>query len=64
MIVQDQHTALPPLITSKEAAQLANCSMNHITNLCRAGKIKAVRIGKKHWRISTAEFMAYLGITA
>lgn len=61
MILQDQHTALPPLITSKEAAQLARCSENHVTQLCRSGKVKAVRLGR-HWRINTAEFMAYLGI--
>lgn len=61
MIVQDQHTALPPLITSKEAAQLARCTESCITKLCRSGKVKAVLLGR-HWRINTADFMAYLGI--
>lgn len=63
MIVQDTHKALPPLITAKEAAELARCSVNHVTAMCRAGKVKATRCGT-HWRINRDAWLDYLGITA
>lgn len=61
--IMNDYTQLPPLITTKEAAEIARCSVNHITALCRGGKVKATRLGARDWRISTADFLAYLGIT-
>lgn len=62
-MTMNDYTQLPPLITTKEAAEIARCSVNHITALCRGGKVKATMIGGSRWRINTADFLAYLGIT-
>lgn len=54
-------TTLPPLITSEVAAQLVAGSTRKITDMCKRGEIKAVKLGHD-WRINTAAFLEQFGI--
>lgn len=52
---------LGPLIKSSEAAELLACTSRKITDMCRKGEIKAVKVGSD-WRINTAAFLEQFGI--
>jgi len=45
-------------ITTNEAADLTNLDQNSINRLARAGKVKAVKIGRS-WAICKASILAY-----
>ena len=49
-----------PFMTSKAAAELLSCSSRKITDMCRKGEIKAVRVGSD-WRINTRAFLEQFG---
>ena len=51
----------PPLLTAKQAAELAQVSDKHIRDLCAEGAFKAVKVGEL-WRINTESYLTYLGL--
>jgi excisionase family DNA binding protein len=54
-------SAVSPLMTVREAAQICDTCERHITRMCTVGEIKAVKLGRI-WRIDRAAFMAKLGL--
>jgi len=58
--VNDRPT-LGPLIKACDAAKLLCCTPRKITDMCRKGEIKAVKVGTD-WRINTAAFLEQFGI--
>ena len=52
---------LPPIITPARAARIAQVSEATILRLCRAGRIRGVKVGDQ-WRVNTAAFLDYLGL--
>ncbi len=61
MKVVDAST-LPPLIKSKTAASLIDCSTRKLRDMCAKGEVKAVRVGSD-WRVNTAALLEQFGIT-
>lgn len=53
----------PPMMDTKEAAFLLNCSVKHVRDMCERGELKAVRVGKL-WRINRAQVYELAGIDA
>ena len=60
-VQQPDRTTLPPLITTETAAQFVAASRRKITDMCKRGEIKAVKLGSD-WRINTAAFLEQFGI--
>lgn len=52
-------TAVPKMVTIKEAAATTGLAVNHVRNLCINGEITAVRTGRK-WLINLDRFIDYL----
>lgn len=50
-----------PLIKTSDAAALLACTTRKITDMCRKGEIKAVKVGSD-WRINTSAFLDQFGI--
>ena len=48
------------LLTTAEAAATLNCSRRLVTDLIAQGKLAAVRIGARTYRISAAALDAYI----
>lgn len=65
MAAAENHTsdrnALPELLSTSQAAQVLNVSTRAVTDLCKRGRIKAVRIGKL-WRINRDALFEFAGI--
>lgn len=55
------YEGLPPLIKTTLAAKLLSCSTCTISDMCKKGEIKAVKVGS-HWRIYTAAFLDQFGL--
>lgn len=58
---QTDYTTLGPLIKTSTAAELLSCTSRKISDMCKKGEIKAVRVGSD-WRINTAAFLKQFGI--
>lgn len=53
--------ALPPLVSCKQLAEVCGCSERHIARMCKAGQLKAVKLGKI-WRINRDAAAERLGL--
>lgn len=58
---QPDRAVLGPLIKTSDAAELLNLSTRKITDMCKKGEIKAIKIGAD-WRINTAALLEQFGI--
>ena len=58
---QVNRTALGPLIKTSDAAELLSCTTRKISDMCKKGEIKAIKVGSD-WRINTAAFLDQFGI--
>lgn len=58
---QADRTTLGPLIKTSDAAELLSCTTRKISDMCKKGEIKAVKVGSD-WRINTAAFLDQFGI--
>lgn len=52
---------LPPMLTPAAAAQIAIVSERSVIELCRAGELPAVKVGKC-WRLPTGRFLREMGL--
>ena len=52
---------LPELLSTKQAAQVLNVSTRMVTDLCKEGRIKSIRMGKL-WRINRDALFEFAGI--
>ena len=59
-VEQDGVIHLPPTLSPVQLAQLLGFSRQHITNACRTGQIKAVRLGFL-WLIPRPEAQRLMG---
>lgn len=50
-----------PLIKTDVAAILLSCTTRKVSDMCKKGEIKAVKVGSD-WRINTAAFLKQFGI--
>ena len=57
----DAATSDELVISTGEAASLANLSQRTIVRMCTAGSIKASKFGRQ-WRIPKADFLRQLGV--
>ena len=51
----------PELLSTKQAAEVLNVSMRAVTDLCKRGRIKSIRIGKL-WRINRDALFEFAGL--
>lgn len=54
---------LPPLLTVKQAARIANTSERTVYRMCEKGKVKACRLAGGAWRINSALYLEFLGLS-
>ena len=52
---------LPELLSTDQAAQVLNVSTRAVTDLCKKGRIKSIRIGKL-WRINRDALLDFAGL--
>ncbi|MEE8717008.1 MAG: helix-turn-helix domain-containing protein [Coriobacteriales bacterium] len=60
-MARQAYVAESPVLTTREAASIANVSEKSIRNWCESGEIQAARLGKV-WRVNRREFLKKLGI--
>lgn len=56
--------ALPPVLTTTEAAAIARRSRRTIVRACEAGRIKAVKVGGGLWNVGRDSLLEYAGLLA
>lgn len=55
------NTSLPELLDTRQAAQILNVTPRMVTDLCKRGRIKAVRLGKL-WRVNRDALLDFAGL--
>lgn len=55
------NTNLPELLDTRQAAQVLNVTPRMVTDLCKKGRIKAVRLGKL-WRVNRDALLDFAGL--
>lgn len=60
-VLRTDHMMLGPLIKTEVAAKLLSCTTRKVSDMCKKGEIKAVKVGSD-WRINTAAFLEQFGI--
>lgn len=55
------NTSLPELLDTRQAAQVLNVTPRMVTDLCKKGRIKAVRLGKL-WRVNRDALLDFAGL--
>jgi excisionase family DNA binding protein len=53
-------TALAPLLTLREASDIAHVSISTLRREIRRGTLKAYRLGKRHIRISPVDLQRWI----
>lgn len=54
-------SSLPELLSTKQAAEVLNVSTRAVTDLCKKGRVKSVRIGKL-WRVNRDALLDFAGL--
>ena len=55
------YKTLPPLMTVKQTAELAQCSVKHVRRMLSDGKLTGCRVGKL-WRVNRDSLLEHLGL--
>lgn len=55
------NASLPELLDTRQAAQILNVTPRMVTDLCKRGRIKAVRLGKL-WRVNRDALLDFAGL--
>lgn len=60
-IANGDYGALPPILSTHEAAQALRVCDSMAGKLCRSGKLRAVKVGK-NWRVNRDSLLEFAGL--